>query len=87
MQKCCLFRGGNDQKSDYRVYAMQQAYQSSLDVLLKVLYPSLMVLHNLPAEVSYVNDMGYHEYGICPDFSLGNHHHYYYTLSYHHHHA
>lgn len=63
MQKCGICRGGHEQKSDSRVYAMQQACQSGLDVLMKILYPSLMVLHNLPAEV-------------CP---ISHNHHYVFT--------
>ena len=51
LQKCCLCRGGNEQKSDSRWYVREQIVMSGLDVLLKLLYPSLMILTNMDSQV------------------------------------
>ena len=51
MQKCSSCRGGCDDRSDLRSYAMQQLQECSIDLVLKYLYPSLMDLSNMSDDV------------------------------------
>ncbi len=59
MQKCCLCRGGNEQKSDARWYVREQIVMSGLDVLLKLLYPSLMILTDMDSQVMIYSVFNY----------------------------
>ena len=51
MQKCCCCRGGCDDRSDLRSYALQQLQECSIDLVLKYLYPSLMDLSSMSDDV------------------------------------
>ena len=48
LQKSGVLRGGCDQRSDARAYLMHQLRQSSLDVVVRFLYPLLLLGRNLP---------------------------------------
>lgn len=51
MQKCSACRGGCDDRSDLRSYALQQLQEVSVDLLLKYLYPALMDLSHMSEDV------------------------------------
>ena len=50
MQKCSACRGGCDDRSDLRCYALQQLQEVSVELALKYLYPALMDLTHMPEE-------------------------------------
>ena len=52
MQKSAVLRGGNDQHADSRAYLMHQLRQSSLDVVIRFLYPLLLDIADMDAQVS-----------------------------------
>lgn len=51
MMKCSALRGGTDNKSDNRVYAMQQLSQCSISTILRYLYPTLFSLSAMNDDV------------------------------------
>ena len=51
MQKGSCCRGGCDDRSGLRIYALQQLQECSIDLVLKYLYPSLMDLSNMSDDV------------------------------------
>mgnify|MGYP004491185251 FL=1 len=51
MQKCSACRGGCDDRSDLRCYALQQLQEVSVELALKYLYPALMDLTHMPEDV------------------------------------
>lgn len=50
MQKCSACRGGCDDRSDLRCYALQQLHEVSVELALKYLYPALMDLTHMPED-------------------------------------
>ena len=52
LQKSGVLRGGSDQRSDARAYLMHQLRQSSLDVVVRFLYPLLLDIADMDPQVS-----------------------------------
>ena len=50
---------GHEQKSDARWYVREQIVMSGLDVLLKLLYPSLMILTDMDSQVMIYSVFNY----------------------------
>lgn len=47
-----MLRGGCEQRSDARAYLMHQLRQSSLDVVVRFLYPLLLDIADMDPQVS-----------------------------------